>query len=186
MNKTKKENTKKGISMIIVLWIMAILTVLTTATALMTQGDIASTINLIKRKGALQLAETGSDYFISMIPLVPAQTGMIDTMLVKDTLHMPLESGGATITVHRVYMSNDSSRSFIIAPIPMIYSNAYGQNPYPLSPGGGQGTYYVYEFTSGGLMGRKEDVEVPQKVVDVAAGPWSPLGGQGQKGNTMY
>ncbi len=185
MNTTKKQNAKKGISMIIVLWIMVILTVLTTATALITQGDIASTINLIKRKGALQLAETGSDYFISMIPLVPAQTGMIDTMIVADT-SMPLESGGAIVNVHRVYMSADSARSFVIAPVPMIYSNAYGQNPYPLSPGGGQGSYYVYEFISGGLMGRKEDVEVPQKVVDVAAGPWSPLGGQGQKGNTMY
>ncbi len=185
MNTTKKQNAKKGISMIIVLWIMVILTVLTTATALITQGDIASTINLIKRKGALQLAETGSDYFISMIPLVPAQTGMIDTMIVADT-SMPLESGGDIVSVHRVYMSDDSTRAFVIAPVPMIYSNAYGQNPYPLCPGGGQGSYYVYEFTSGGLMGRKEDVEVPQKVVDVAAGPWSPLGGQGQKGNTMY
>jgi hypothetical protein len=185
MNTTKKENTKKGISMIIVLWIMAILTVLTTATALMTQGDIASTINLIKRKGALQLAETGSDYFISMIPLVPTQTEMIDTMLI-DTIRIALESGGDTLKVHRVYMSDDSTRAFVLAPVPMIYSNAFGRNPYPLSPGGGQGSYYVYEFTSGGLMGRTADVEVPQKVVDVAAGPWSPLGGQGQKGNTMY
>jgi hypothetical protein len=185
MIKTKRENTKKGISMIIVLWIMAILTVLTTATALMTQGDIASTVNLMKRKGALQLAETGSDYFISMIPLIPAQTGMIDTMLV-DTVHMSLESGGDTLKVHRVYMNDDSTRVFVIAPIPMIYNNAYGQNPYPLSPGGGQGSYYVYEFISGGLIGRDGEVEVPQKVVDVAAGPWSPLGGQGQKGNTMY
>ena len=50
MNAVKKQDSKKGISMIIVLWIMAILTLLTTATALMTQGDIASTINLIKRK----------------------------------------------------------------------------------------------------------------------------------------
>ena len=80
MTKIKKQNMKKGISMIVVLWIMAILTVLTTATALMTQGDIASTINIIKRKGALQLAESGSDYFISLIP----DNNLINTEIVAN------------------------------------------------------------------------------------------------------
>lgn len=172
----RKQNKNKGISMIVVLWIMAVLTVLTTATALMTQGDIASTINLIKRKGSLQLAETGSDYFISLIPTIPAEAGMIDTMITADGT-MPLESGGDSVTVHRVYMS--SSRSFIIAPVPII-------DPYPFSPGGGKGSFYVYEFTSGGLMGKAGEVKSPQKVVDVAAGTYSPLGGQGRRGHTMY
>jgi hypothetical protein len=175
----KKQSTNEGISMIIVLWIMAILTVLTTATALMTRGDIASTINLIKRKGALQLAETGSDYFISMIPTIPTEVGIIEATVTADEF-MPLESGGDTVAVHRVYMND--SRSFVIAPVPT-------NEPYPFSPGGGKGSYYVYEFTSGGLMGKAGEVESPQKVVDVAAGTWTPLGGLsagGRRGHTMY
>jgi hypothetical protein len=178
----KKKSMNKGISMIVVLWIMAILTVLTTATALMTRGDIASTINLIKRKGALQLAETGSDYFISMIPTIPAEAGIIEATVTADET-MPLESGGDSVTVHRVYVN--SSRSFVIAPVPVITDN----NPYSYSPGGGKGTYYIYEFTAGGLMGAAGEVESPQKVVDVAAGTWSPLGGLsggGRRGHTMY
>jgi hypothetical protein len=174
MNKKKKRN--KGISMIVVLWIMAILTVLTTATALMTQGDVASTINLIKRKGALQLAETGSDYFISMIPTVPAEAGILDTVIIASD-SMSLESGAPVEGVHRVNMSN--VRSFVIAPVPI-------RAPYPFSPGGGRGSFYVYEFTSGGLMGEAGDVESPQKVVDVAAGTYSAKGGMGQRGHTMY
>ena len=173
----KEHNGKEGISMIIVLWIMAILTVLTTATALITQGDIASTINLVKRKGALQLAETGSDYFISMIPstAVEVAEGMLEDSITAD-VSMVLESGGDTISVHRVNMN--SSRSFVIAPVPV-------NDPYPFSIGGGQGSYYIYEFTSGGMMGEAGEVEVPQKVVDVAAGTWSALsefsGGGGRR-----
>lgn len=175
------KNEKKGISMIIVLWIMAILTVLTTVTALMTQGDIASTINLVKRKAALQLAETGSDYFISMIPTTAAEVaeGMLEDSITADET-ISLESGGDTVTVHRVYMN--SSRSFVIAPVPV-------NDPYTFSPGGGQGTYYVYEFTSGGLMGESSVVESPQKVLDVAAGTWTALSefsGGGRRGHTNY
>jgi hypothetical protein len=177
-----KKIKNKGISMIVVLWIMAILTVLTTATALVTQGDVASTVNLIKRKGALQLAETGSDYFISMIPTTAAEIaeGMLEDSITADGA-MILESGGDTVTVHRVYMN--SLRSFIISPVPVI-------DPYPFSVGGGQGSYYIYEFTTGGLVGAAGEVEAPQKVVDVAAGSWSALsefsGGGGRKGHTMY
>lgn len=178
MTRNKKAN--QGISMIVVLWIMAILTVLTTATALMTSGDVASTINLIKRKGALQLAETGSDYLISMIP----DNNMIDSLIVaNDSIRM--ESGGSLDSVHIVYMSSDSSRSFVLAPVPMIYSGAFGNNPYgPISPGG-SGSYYVYDFEAGGIMGRRNRVKSPQKVVEVAAGWWTPLS-ESSFGHTMY
>ncbi|MBN1695412.1 pilus assembly PilX N-terminal domain-containing protein [candidate division WOR-3 bacterium] len=176
----KEKNKNKGISMIVVLWIMAILTVLTTATALMTQGDITSTVNLIKRKGALQLAESGSDYFIALIP----DNSMITSRITDDD-SMRLGRGSYVQAVHRVYMSNDSTRSFVVAPVPMVYSNAYGNNPYgPVSPGG-SGSYYVYDFEAGGLMGKKEEVESPQVIVEVAAGWWSPLS-ESAFGHTMY
>jgi hypothetical protein len=176
----KEKNKNKGISMIVVLWIMTILTVLTTATALMTQGDIASTVNLIKRKGALQLAESGSDYFIALIP----DNAMI-TAKITDDDSIKLGSGSYVQAVHRVYMSGDSMRSFVVAPVPMVYSNAYGNNPYgPVSPGG-SGSYYVYDFEAGGLMGKKEEVESPQVIVEVAAGWWSPLS-ESSFGHTMY
>ncbi len=178
MAKNKKAN--KGISMIVVLWIMAILTVLTTATALMTSGDVASTINLIKRKGALQLAETGSDFFISLIP----DNNMITaTITANDTIR--LGSGTSVQNVFRFPMNSDTSKSFVIAPVPMIYSNAFGNNPYgPVSPGGA-GSYYVYSFEAGGVMGRRDQVKSPQKIVEVAAGWWSPLS-ESSFGHTMY
>jgi hypothetical protein len=173
---------KKGVSMIIVLWIMAILTVLTTATALMTRSDVASTLNIIKRKGALQIAENGSDYFISMIP----DNSVINSQITADDM-MRLEAAGGSVAVHRVYMNDDSTRSFVLAPVPMIYNTALGNNPYGPISSGGSGTYYVYEFSSGGLMGRKEDVKSPQKIVDVAAGWWTPLSASGGAfGHTMY
>jgi hypothetical protein len=171
----RKQITNKGISMIVVLWIMAILTVLVSATALMTRGDIASTINLIKRKGALQLAETGSDYFISMIPTYPAEGGLIEAAVTPDD-NMPIESGGDVVAVHRVQV--EASRAFVIAPVPMITNN----NPYSYSPGGGQGTYSLYRFIAGGLIGDPADVESPQKVIDVEAGRWDPRGGSSPGG----
>jgi hypothetical protein len=177
----RKQIANKGISMIVVLWIMAILTVLVSATALMTRGDIASTVNLIKRKGALQLAETGSDYFVSMIPTHPGEGGMIQANVTHDQ-NMPIESGGEAVSVHRVYVEG-TTRSFVIVPVPMITNN----NPYSYSPGGGQGTYRLYRFTTGGLIGDTADVESPQKVLDVEAGRWDPRSGHGPSGpDTEY
>ncbi|MEO0292709.1 MAG: hypothetical protein ABIN61_00605 [candidate division WOR-3 bacterium] len=171
------EKSKEGISMVIILWIMAILTILTTATALMTKGDIASTLNLIKRKGALQLAENGAEYFIAMIPDV----SLIDSVITSND-SMEVFPGDEKIGVHRVYMEGDTMRSFIIAPVPIVYSNERGNNPYGPVSSGGSGSYWVYEFTTGGLMGRPE---APQKVVEVAAGWWTPLG-ESSFGHTMY
>lgn len=154
---SKKQKKNKGISMIVVLWIMAILTVLATATALMTQGDISSTINLIKRKGALQLAENGSDYFISLIP---------DNSLIMNTIvtneSRPFGSISDTFAVHRVEIN--SERSFVLAPVPF-------RGLYRWAPGG-SGTYIAYDFSSGGIMGAADKVASPQKIVDVVAGIW--------------
>ena len=172
------EKQKMGISMIVVLWVMVILTVLTTATALMTQGDVASTINLIKRKGALQLAESGSDYFIS---LIPNNSLITNTIVANGTMHFGSLSD--TVTVYKFNIN--SERAFVIAPVPMIYSNAFGNNPYgPVSPGGA-GSFWVYEFETGGIMGDPAEVKSPQKIVEVAAGWWSPLG-ESAFGHTMY
>ena len=175
----KKQKKNKGISMIVVLWIMVILTVLVTATALMTGGDVASTINLVKRKGALQLAESGSDYFIAFIPDNKKITAEI---IENDSIRMG--SGNAPEPVFRMYMG-DNTKSFVVAPVPMIYHNAFGNNPYgPVSPGG-SGSYYVYEFETGGIMGDPAQVKSPQKIVEVAAGWWSPLS-ESDFGHTMY
>ena len=178
MIERKNNDTNKGISLIIVLWIMAILTVLTTATALMTQGDVASTVNLIKRKGALQLAENGSDYVISLIP----DNNLINSQITFNA-SMPMGNMSDTFNVHKVAASND--RAYVISPVPLIYNNALGNNPYgPVSPGG-SGTYYIYEYTTGGIMGTASEVESPQRIIDVAAGWWSPLS-ESSFGHTMY
>jgi hypothetical protein len=173
-----KHKRNKGISMIVVLWIMAILTVLTTATALMTQGDVASTINLIKRKGALQLAESGSDYLISMIP----DNSMIDSLI--DTTGLVISEDLSDTTAYHAE-SFSSDRTFILTPVPMVYNNAFGINPYgPVSPGGA-GSYYVYDFQVGGMMGLASEVRSPQRTVEVSAGWWTPLG-ESAFGHTMY
>lgn len=178
MAKIRKQNMKKGISMIVVLWIMAILTVLTTATALMTQGDVASTINIIKRKGALQLAESGSDYFISLIP----DNNLINSQIVANA-SMPMGDVVDTFDVYKVAIN--SERAYVIAPVPMIYNNAFGNNPYgPVSPGG-EGSYYIYDYSAGGMMGTADQVESPQRIIDVAVGWWSPLS-ESSFGHTMY
>jgi hypothetical protein len=64
----KKNKREKGISMIVVLWIVTILTVVVAATALMTYSDIASTVNLRKRYRTLRAAEAPGDYVISYLP----------------------------------------------------------------------------------------------------------------------
>ncbi|MEA1912213.1 MAG: pilus assembly PilX N-terminal domain-containing protein [candidate division WOR-3 bacterium] len=171
----KKFNKNKGISMIIVLWIITILTVLVTATALMTTSDVSSTLNLVKRKEALQLAESGSDLMLSMIPM----NSMIrDSIIGNSSLYFE----GIKDTVHRVYLDNDSTKSFALKPIPMIYNNAYGVNPYASSPGGG-GTYYVYEFNTAGIIGKES--KGPQKLIQVAGAWWTPVG-VSTMGHTMY
>lgn len=158
----KSEKKNRGISMIVVLWIMAILTVLATATTLMTQGDISSTINLVKRKGALNLAESGSDYFIS---LIPDNSLMMSTLVSNE--NRPFGSISDTFAVYRVEVNDE--RSFVLAPVPF---RAF----YKWSPGG-SGTYFAYDFSSGGIMGAADKVLSPQKIVDVVAGIWLKTSG---------
>jgi hypothetical protein len=64
----KKRKGRKGISMIIVLWVVTILTVVVAATALMTYSDITSAINLKKRYRTLRAAEAPADFAISYLP----------------------------------------------------------------------------------------------------------------------
>jgi len=64
----KKENKQKGISMIVVLWVVTILTVVVAATALMTYSDITSAINLKKRYIGARAVEVPSDFVISYLP----------------------------------------------------------------------------------------------------------------------
>lgn len=64
----QKEKGKEGISMVVVLWVVTILTVVVASTALMTYSDITSAINLKKRYRTLRAAEAPSDFVIAYLP----------------------------------------------------------------------------------------------------------------------
>ncbi|MCK4421518.1 pilus assembly PilX N-terminal domain-containing protein [candidate division WOR-3 bacterium] len=165
-----------GISMIIVLWIITILTVLTTATVLMTTSDITATLNLVKRIETLQLAESGSDYMISMIP---------DLNLIKDNIICTdsIYFSGNKEAANRVYAGDDSTKSYVIAPIPMIHDDASGVNPYGPVSLGGMGSSWVFDFKTAGIIGKENPCA--QKTIQVAAAWWMPVG-ETSMGHTMY
>jgi hypothetical protein len=106
----KKEKGKKGISMVVVLWVVTILTVVVAATALMTYSDIASAINLRKRYRTLRAAEAPSDFVISYLP---EYKGLheLDTLFFDNTTNKVFYENNDLDTVfsYPLYLSGDSS-----------------------------------------------------------------------------
>lgn len=100
----KKEN-KKGISMIVVLWMITVLTVLVATTSLMTYSDISSSINLKKRYITVRAAETASDYVISYLPEY-RELHDLDSLFTKDYTE---EGGKVKVYTYPLYVSRDSS-----------------------------------------------------------------------------
>jgi hypothetical protein len=107
MKKTKRE---KGISMVVVLWVVTILTVVVAATALMTYSDIASTVNLKKRYRTLRAAEAPGDFVISYLPEYK-RLHELDTLLFGCSYNKVFfeNSGLDTVFSYPLYLAGDSS-----------------------------------------------------------------------------
>jgi hypothetical protein len=106
----RKEKGKKGISMVVVLWVVTILTVVVAATALMTYSDITSAINLKKRYRTLRAAEAPSDFVISYLPEYK-RLHELDTLFFYSTYNYVLYENNYvdTILSYPFYLSVDNS-----------------------------------------------------------------------------
>jgi hypothetical protein len=113
----KKANSKKGISMIVVLWVITILTVVVAATALMTYSDITSTINLKKRYTTLRAAEAPADFLISYLPTYKDLHELDLVFLNEDENKVFYENHNTdTVLTVPLYLSIDSSIIGCLAP----------------------------------------------------------------------
>lgn len=169
------DKKKQGISMIIVLWIIAILTVLTTATALMTTSDIASTLNLVKRKRTIKSAETASEFVVSFLPEYKDLSNLVS----NDTF----VGGGDTTYGHKMYLTPDSSDIGVVTPLPLIReSGTVGEggtvNPILTS------WALILEYGTRGMIMQGGDYLAQRRIQAAAA--FSVPGGEEMMGHTMY
>jgi len=112
----KKEKGEKGISMVIVLWVVTILTVVVAATALMTYSDITSAINLKKRYRTLRAAEAPADFVISYLPEYKKLHELDDLFFDEDQNRVFYENSDLdTVFSYPLYLSGDASISGCLA-----------------------------------------------------------------------
>lgn len=104
----KKIKGKKGISMVVVLWVVTVLTVVVAATALMTYSDITSTVNLKKRYTTLRAAEAPADYVISYLPEYK-KLHELDTVFLNDDENRVFSEDYGTVHAVPLFLSVDSS-----------------------------------------------------------------------------
>ncbi|MEJ2306641.1 MAG: pilus assembly PilX N-terminal domain-containing protein [candidate division WOR-3 bacterium] len=111
-----KEKEKKGIALIVVLWIITILTVVVAATSLMTYSDIASAINLKKRYRTLKAAEVPGDFVISYLPEYK-KLHELDTLFFEIDYNKVFyeNNNGDTVYSIPLFLSGDSSISGCLA-----------------------------------------------------------------------
>lgn len=157
---------KKGMALITVIWIIAILTVLTTVLVYLTTSDIAYTFIFSKQRVALSAAEYGKNEVISKIP----RYDLLAEMTASDSVYI----NGA---YDPAYVYNIRSvQSYLISPM-----------PFPkgvLKWGTGGRWLQVFDFNaSGRYSSAKGNIE---RVVNVGAAYENPLTGATGIGHTMY
>lgn len=106
----KKIKGKKGISMVVVLWVVTVLTVVVAATALMTYSDITSAVNLKKRYRTLRASEAPGDFVISYLPEYK-RLHELDTLIFKSSYNRVFFENKNLDTVfsYPLFLSGDSS-----------------------------------------------------------------------------
>jgi hypothetical protein len=150
---------KKGMALITVIWILAILTVILGIVLFLTTSDIAYTFIFNSQRIAMASAEHGKNEVISRIP----QYDLLGTMFQNDSLFYDGSK-------HPAFQSQiRGNRYFLIAPMPFPHGT--------MQWGTGGKWYKKWEFNSGGrVMTGKGDVE---KVVNVGAAYEHPMTGGG-------
>jgi hypothetical protein len=194
----KKNRKEKGISMVIVLWIVTILTVVVAATALMTYSDITSAINLKKRYRTLRAAEAPGDFVISYLPEYK-KLHELDTMFFRDEYNKVFYENKNLDTVFSfpLYLSRDSSTigclalpsfinykedSSIIASTPTVTGGTDTSWANPVFTQDGAVLYY----RTRGVIEQGNDI-VAYRRIENASAFTVPAGGGGiGLGHTMY
>jgi hypothetical protein len=187
---------KKGISMVVVLWVVTILTVLVAATALMTYSDITSTINLKKRYTTLRAAEAPSDFVISYLPEYK-KLHELDTLFFSTVSNKVFYENNNLDTVfsYPIYLSGDSliigclalpdfidynedSSLIVSAPTVTSIADTNWVNPVFISTGA------VLYYRTRGVLERNNDIVAYRRIENASAFS-IPSGGAGF-GHTMY
>ncbi|MBA7602838.1 hypothetical protein KAU13_09180 [candidate division WOR-3 bacterium] len=161
---------KKGIALLTVLWILAILTVITGIIVFLTTSDIAYTFIFNKERIALATAEYGKNTVLSKIP----QYELLSLMTENDSLFYD----GSFKSAFRFQIRDN--KYYLISPMPF---------PHGILQWGTGGKWYkIFNFNAGGrVFTARGDIE---RVVDVGAAYEHPLTGGGGPisgpGHTMY
>lgn len=157
---------RKGVALITVVWILAIVSILIAVLVYLTTSDFNFTFIFNKQRLALASAEYGKNDVVSKVP----QLNLLDAMFANDVLFHQ----GAPDSAFRFDIA--PNRSYLIAPMPF---------PRGTQQWGTGGRWLkVFTFTSGGRsVTARGDVE---RVIDVGAAYENPLTGAGSAGHTMY
>ena len=157
---------KKGIALITVIWILAIMLILIGVLAYLTSSDTAYTLIFNKRRLALGAAEHGKNVILSQIP----QYELLGLMAQNDFLFYDASTHGA------FKFDITGRRSYLISPMPFPHGH--------LQWGIGGVWYKVYNFTAGGrCITARGDVE---RVADIGAAYENPATASTTVGHTMY
>lgn len=157
---------RKGVALITVIWILAILTVIIGILAYLTTSDIAFTFIFNKQRLALASSEYGKNDVVSKIP----QYDLLGAMAANDVLFF-------SDSLYAAYKFDITpKRSYLISPMPFPHGT--------LQWGTGGRWLKVFDFTTGGRCETaRGNVE---RVVNVGAAYENPLTAAGSVGHTMY
>ncbi len=157
---------KKGMALITVIWVIAILTVLTTVLVYLTTSDIAYTFIFSKQRVALSAAEYGKNDVISKIP----KHDLLAAMTANDSIYI----SGAYDPAYKFDIR--SVQSYLISPMPFPQG--------VLKWGTGGRWLQVFDFnTSGRYASSKGNIE---RVINVGAAYENPMTSLLGAGHTMY
>jgi hypothetical protein len=189
----KEDKREKGISMVVVLWIVTILTVVVAATALMTYSDITSAVNLRKRYRTLRAAEAPGDFIISYLPEYK-KLHELDTLFNKVFYE---NQNLDTVFSYPLYLSRDSlTIGYLALPSFMDYSKDSSIIASTPTVTGGTDTTWanpvftqdgaVIYYRTRGLMKQRNSIVAYRRIENTSAFTVPAGGGGIGLGHTMY
>jgi hypothetical protein len=158
---------RKGIALITVVWILAILLILIGILAFLTSTDIAYTFFFNKKRIALGAAEYGKNEVVSKIP----EQDLLQLMIATDSLYY--DNG-----YHAAFMDTiNPNRYYLVSPMPFPTGT--------MKWGTGGRWFKLFDFTVGGrcVSTAKGNIE---RVINVGAAYVHPYTDAGSAGHTMY
>lgn len=157
---------RKGMALITVIWILAILTIIVGIVVYLTTSDIAYTFIFNSRRIAMGAAETGKNTVLSQIP----KYELLGAMSANDSIYY-------NASFHQAYKAQvKNNRFYLITPMPF---------PHGYQKWGTGGKWYkVFDFdASGRIATGRGNVE---RTVNVGAAFENPFTAGGGGFHTMY